>query len=356
MFTTSPAGYELIKRFEGCEKRLPDNRLTTYKIGNDPETIGWGQTGKMPDGRPVVMGLIITQQEADDALQYFVRSVVEPIVREHFVCQTQSEFDACVSWVYNVRHERIGIPVKQGGYSLPNLITQKDRGPEAITAIVHKWMEYVKTPGFENGLTKRRIAEILMFLGLPWSVPSVWGYIANARYKTKDGVIDPTDPWFIIEMAEAAKPIATLPDPPKAPKPIVPVETKPLPEIAKAPEPKTATVKKPPSPNTKTPAQVGLDPNAGLKHVSESQRARGWMYQQFGLMLLRLSTLGMFGNGAAVVANTLQADATLMTAAFELAIPLAINGGTLAPSYVLYWWGQFQTIQGRQKGSQPLYV
>ena len=347
-YTTSPAGYELIKRFEGCEKRLPDNRLTAYKIGADPWTIGWGQTGQMRDGRKVENGLIITQAEADDQLELFVRGVTEPLVRKHFVCQTQAEFDACVSWVYNVRHDKL----EAGQYSLPQLVNLKARDTEAL---VNLWLRYVATPGFENGLYKRRLAEVLMFLGLPWNAPAVWGFISSASYK-KGGVVNPTDPWFILSVAEQAKPIAAQPDPPKAPKPVVPVETKPLPEIAKAPEVKTTTAKKPPSPNTKTPAQVGLDPNAGLKHVSESQRARGWMYQQFGLMLLRLSTLGMFGNGAAVVANTLQADATLMTAAFELAIPLAINGGTLASSYVLYWWGQFQTIQGRQKGSQPLYV
>ena len=341
-FETSKAGYDLIKRFEGCE-------LTAYKKGADPWTVGWGITGAMPDGRPVTEGLTISQKEADEALEWFVRNVSDPLVRKHFNAKSQAEFDALSSWTYNLNHAKL----ERGQYSLPALVNQRERD---LNALIGKWVEYVNPKTiFEQGLYRRRLAEVCMFLGLPWH------FALSASLKRINGIVaDRTDPFYIIDLAEAArdaaKPVPSLPDPPKAPKPVVPVETKPLPEIAKAPEPAKPTAKKPPSPNTKTPAQVGLDPNAGLKHVSESQRARGWMYQQFGLMLLRLSTLGMFGNGAAVVANTLQADATLMTAAFELAIPLAINGGTLATSYVLYWWGQFQTIQGRQKGSQPLYV
>jgi hypothetical protein len=41
-----------------------------------------------------------------------------------------------------------------------------------------------------------------------------------------------TDPAYILEMAEAAKPIPSLPDPPKAPAPVIEVKAEPLPEIA----------------------------------------------------------------------------------------------------------------------------
>jgi len=194
-FSTSDAGFELIKRFEGCEKRLPDNRLTAYKIGADPWTIGWGQTGQMPDGRKVEDGLVITQEEADVALQYFVRAIVDPLVRKHFVVRSQAEHDACASFVYNINHFRLEL----GDYSLPSLVNLKARDPEAIA---DKWLQYVATPGFENGLYRRRIAEVLMFMGLPWNAPAVWGYISTAIYK-RGGVKQPTDPWFIIDVAQA---------------------------------------------------------------------------------------------------------------------------------------------------------
>ena len=345
MFTTSPAGYELIERFEGLHKVRPDGLIEAYKIAHDPVTIGIGQTGKMPDGRKVEMGLVITEQEARDALQHFVRNVTEPLVRKHFNARTQAEFDALVSWTYNISSERL----EAGKYTLPSLVNPKTRD---IDAVISKWIEY-KNPGtiFEQGLYRRRLAELCMFLGLPWH------FALGAILKRSGGIIvDMTPPDYILDMAERAKPIAAQPDPPKAPKPVVPVETKPLPEIAKAPEPKTTTVKKPPSPNTKAPAEVGLDPNAGLKHVSESERAKGWMWKNIGIMLLRFSTLGIFGNAALVGSQTLMADQMLLNAVFELWVPLAINGGTLATSYVAYQWGAFKEYQGRAKGTQALYV
>jgi len=345
-FTTSQAGYDLIQRFEGCEKRLPDNRLQAYKIGADPWTIGWGQTGKMPDGRPVVQGLIITQQEADDALQYFVRAVVEPLVRKHFVCQTQFEFDACVSWVYNVNHTKL----ERGEYSLPKLVNSKVRDTEAL---VNLWMRYIHTPGFENGLTKRRLAEMLMFLGLPWNAPSVWGFISSARYKTKDGTVDPTDPFFILDIARAAKPIASLPDPPKPAKPVVPVKVEPLPEVK--PEPQVGT--KPISPKTVKPEDVPykIDPNAGLKPLEESERAIGYFWQNLARLFLRLTGLGTFGTAAAGVANVVQSDAVLGSALLDLTIPLLVFVTGIVIAFVAKQYGDWRRKRGEESASQGMY-
>lgn len=225
MYSTSPEGLQLIKRFEGCEKRRPDGNLQTYQVGRDLPTIGWGQTGQMPDGRKVEHGLVITQQEADDALMYFVRNVVDPLVRKHFVCKAQHEHDALASWVYNVNHTRL----ERGDYSLPRLINTRVRDIEAVVSL---WMRYVHTPEFENGLYKRRIAEVLLFLGLPWSAPAIWGYISSARYRVGQ-TIDPTDPWFIIELADQArpKPIFSQPDPPAPPAPVAKAEVTPLPPL-----------------------------------------------------------------------------------------------------------------------------
>jgi lysozyme len=220
-FETSPAGMELIKRFEGCEKRLPNGRLTAYKKPGDPWTIGWGQTGAMPDGRPVVEGLTITQQEADEALVWFVKSVSDPLTRKHFNAQSQDEFDALSSWVYNINHAKL----ERGQYSLPALVNLRARDLDAVIA---KWIQY-KNPNtiFEQGLYRRRLAELCVFMGLPWH------FALSAVLKRRDGVIvDMTDPAYILEMAEAAKPIPSLPDPPKAPAPVIEVRVEPLPEIA----------------------------------------------------------------------------------------------------------------------------
>jgi lysozyme len=219
-WTTSPAGYELIERFEGLHKVRPDGMIEAYKIAHDPVTIGIGQTGRMPDGRPVVMGLVITEKEAREALQYFVRNVTEPLVRKHFVARTQSEFDALVSWTYNISAAKL----EAGKYSLPGLVNVRDRD---IDALIDKLLQYVNPNTiFEQGLYRRRLAEACLFLGLPWH------FALSAVLRRANGVIvERTDPDYILSLAEAAKPIASLPDPPKAPKPVIEVKAEPLPEI-----------------------------------------------------------------------------------------------------------------------------
>jgi GH24 family phage-related lysozyme (muramidase) len=220
-FSTSQAGYDLIKHFEGC-------KLTAYKPTPASNwTIGWGQEGRMPDGRPVVGGLTITQQEADDALQYFVRNVVDPMVRKHFVLRAQHEHDACASWVYNVRHDRL----ERGEYSLPQLVNRAERDEDSLITL---WLRYIHTPGAQNGLWKRRLAEVLLFFGLPWNAPAVMGFINTARYFDASGNARPSPaPDFLISVAEEAaekiKPIPSEPDPPKKAKAPVAVKEEPLP-------------------------------------------------------------------------------------------------------------------------------
>lgn len=171
MFNTSPEGYALIKRFEGC-------KLKAYKpTAASNYTIGWGKEGQLYDGRPVVEGLTITQQEADDDFAFTMYNYVDPMVRAHFNCQTQEEFDACASWVYNISWSRL----RAGAYTLPDLVNRSDRRPEAINEILDKWLQYWRTPGAETGLYRRRILETVVFLGLPWNVPAVLGLLSTIR-------------------------------------------------------------------------------------------------------------------------------------------------------------------------------
>lgn len=88
----SKKGIELIKRFEGLE-------LTAYPdpgTGGEPWTIGYGTT------RGVYQGMAITKEEAElfliDDLVAYERAVKTLLPVE----MTQDEFDALVSFVYNV--------------------------------------------------------------------------------------------------------------------------------------------------------------------------------------------------------------------------------------------------------------
>jgi len=86
---TSQKGIDLIKKFEGC-------KLKAYKCPGGVLTIGYGHTSK------VYKGQIITQEEAE----LFLREdliVYENCIKKYVeVNLTQNEFDALVSWTYNL--------------------------------------------------------------------------------------------------------------------------------------------------------------------------------------------------------------------------------------------------------------
>lgn len=86
---TSRNGLELIKRHEGC-------RLTSYKCPVGVWTIGYGHTGA-----DVVPGMTITLQRAEELLAEDVRWSEDAVNREKLRLN-QNQFDALVSFVYNV--------------------------------------------------------------------------------------------------------------------------------------------------------------------------------------------------------------------------------------------------------------
>jgi lysozyme len=320
-FKTSPAGYDLIERFEGMHKLRPDGLVEAYKIAHDPWTVGVGQTGRMPDGRPVVEGLVITKQEAYDALQYFVRNVTEPLVRKHFNARTQSEFDALVSWVYNISSAKL----ERGEYSLPSLVNARARD---IDAVIAKWVQY-KNPGtiFEQGLYRRRLAELCMFFGWPWH------FALGAVLKRREGVIvDMTDPHYILSLAEAAKPIPSLPDPPKPPAPVVEVKAEPL------PEPKPA-----------------VDPALPPKKIEESRTGKAVNRASRGRETVAISTIGTVLAGLATQIEII--GRSLENIGTDTMIRVALFGFICLAGMGAYWWwsGRNEAYHRRLETQDPKY-
>lgn len=316
-FETSKAGYDLIERFEGLHKVRPDGLIEAYKIAHDPVTIGIGQTGRMPDGRPVVMGLVITEQEARDALQYFVRNVTEPLVRKHFNARTQGEFDALVSWTYNISAAKL----EAGKYSLPHFVNVRDRD---LNSLIDKWVQYVN-PGtiFEQGLYRRRLAEICMFLGLPWH------FALTAILRRASGmIVDRTDPYYIIDIAEASVPIYSAPDVPKPPAPVVPVEVAPLPEVP--------------------PVAPNVDPTIPPKPMEESDTHRGLSKAESGketaIVGGVLTGLGaMLPNIQAITSYLAQFNSATILAALSV-----IGVGVIGVGAWRWWRGRIIAYEARQ--------
>ena len=213
MFRTSDTQIAEIAEREGF-------RAKAYRpIPTANLTIGYGQEGWLfpntPGAIEVTEGLTINKDMAWEALCYFVYNITDPLVRKHCNPQTQAEHDACASWVYNVQQSKL----EAGGYTLPKLVSRKDRSSDALAEINDCWVQYCLTPGAESGLYRRRLVELLDFHDLP-KTPAVLGHALSARVSRLDKGEPATNatyfhpagrfaatvsPAFVLEVAESQK-------------------------------------------------------------------------------------------------------------------------------------------------------
>ena len=133
---TSKNGLDLIKHFEGC-------KLEAYKCPANVWTIGYGHTKGVYEGQK------ITQEEADQMLldelveyEGYVNNLVT-------VGLNQNQFDAMVSWVYNL-----------GGGNLKASTLLKVLNAGDYAGVPAQMLRWNKAGGkVLEGLTRRRQAE-----------------------------------------------------------------------------------------------------------------------------------------------------------------------------------------------------
>ena len=133
---TSDEGISLIRHFEGCS-------LGAYLCPAGVWTIGYGHT------RSVKQGDVIDQEQAEALLiedleefEGYVNSMVE-------VALKQNEFDALVSWVFNLG---------PGNFKESTLLNRVNYGP--MSDVPYQIKRWNKAGGKElAGLTKRRAKE-----------------------------------------------------------------------------------------------------------------------------------------------------------------------------------------------------
>ncbi|MDW2646658.1 lysozyme [Citrobacter sp. HN-141] len=143
---TSDKGISLIKQFEGC-------KLTAYQDSVGVWTIGYGWTQPV-DGKPIRAGMTIKQETAERLLKTGLVSYESDVSRLVKVGLTQAQFDALVSFTYNL-----------GGRSLSTstLLRRLNAGDYAGAA--DEFLRWNKAGGkVLNGLTRRREAERALFL------------------------------------------------------------------------------------------------------------------------------------------------------------------------------------------------
>jgi len=140
-------------------------------------------------------------------------------------------------------------------------------------------------------------------------------------------------------------------------KPTVPAP-QPVPSARPAPASVPAVIPAPvgtkaKSPNTVAPAEVPyrIDPQAGLKPLEETDRAKGYWYQQAGIGVIRLGSLGMFGTTLQGGAQALQGDPVLS----NLVLTAVVLGGVTMTGYVVKVYGDWKRKRGEKSATQGMY-
>lgn len=143
---TSDKGIALIKQFEGC-------KFTAYQDSVGVWTIGYGWT-KPVDGKPIRAGMTIKQETAERLLNTGLVSYENDVSRLVKVDLTQGQFDALVSFTYNLGARSL---------STSTLLRKLNAGDYAGAA--DEFLRWNKAGGkVLNGLTRRREAERALFL------------------------------------------------------------------------------------------------------------------------------------------------------------------------------------------------
>ena len=138
----SENGIKLIKNFEGC-------RLVAYKCPAGVWTIGYGHTGQ-----EIHEGLKITQEQAEKYLKIDLLIHCNNVSRLVKVPLTQNQFDALVSFEYNLGYGNLA------SSTLLKLLNAKKYNEAA--AQFDRW---VYAGGKKlSGLIRRRAAEKKLFL------------------------------------------------------------------------------------------------------------------------------------------------------------------------------------------------
>ncbi|MEG2567189.1 MAG: lysozyme [Acinetobacter sp.] len=143
---TSDKGIALIKEFEGC-------KLTAYQDSVGVWTIGYGWTQPV-DGKPIRAGMTIKQETAERLLKTGLVSYESDVSRLVKVALTQGQFDALVSFTYNL-----------GARSLSTSTLLRKLNASDYSGAADEFLRWNKAGGkVLNGLTRRREAERSLFL------------------------------------------------------------------------------------------------------------------------------------------------------------------------------------------------
>jgi len=148
---TSAAGLNIIKSFEGLHRLGDDGIVRAYRCPAGKWTVGYGHT------KGVRSGMKATPEECEQFLVEDVQWCEEAIRRHVEVPLSQRQFDALVSFVFNLG---------EGNFARSTLLKRLNKGHyDEVPEQLQRWnkarVDGVLKP--LRGLTRRRSAEAALF-------------------------------------------------------------------------------------------------------------------------------------------------------------------------------------------------
>lgn len=149
MRSTSSLGLNLIKKYEGL-------RLSAYLCPASVVTIGYGST-RYPNGKKVILGEKLSGEKEATQLLLSTLDPYEAAVNKHLPNINQCQFDALVSFCYNVGT----------GAFIKSTLLKKAKVNNADPSILDEFLRWNKAAGkVMNGLTNRRREEANLYFSL----------------------------------------------------------------------------------------------------------------------------------------------------------------------------------------------
>lgn len=324
MLTTTATAPLLIKAFEGF-------RSQTYFDSAGVPTIGFGVT-TYSNGDPVMPGDEITEDEAEAELFHHIRNEVEPVMNLHFenLPLQPNQRDALASFLYNL-----------GGNSdkWPSLKKAIEKG-KSDEKIADQWMRYTRAGGkVVLGLHRRRLAEVLVWLGIPWQ---------RAVDLSQEAGLD--DGWRDYAPQQVSEPEPDA-EPVKTGEQIVAdLNNAQLQKLGGKPVPMTQITKKVPVEAVEYLEEVDKTPgNITVKRMEDSKRGKGFAKTEQGKQQIIVGA----GGSAAVAIGAAEPVVSFVERYSVNTIAIVFLGLT-AIGIVTYYWGQWQREKGEDEAEDLL--
>lgn len=360
---TSPNLIPLIKHFE-MDQRTGGPVLVAEPCVAGWPTAGWGSTTYLDENgvrQPVVTGMEFTRDECEAMLLADIERHADIIRRNVDVPLSQGEFDGLTSLSCNIKDFE---PKFRRSRTLANLRDMKlsmeradrDHFEQEFTKEFLDWDKGTVSGEFQRlrGLYRRRCAERLLMLGLPWE---------QAASSERVALDTPFEDILTCALNIQSEEQLTIPRRGAEPEAAKPEER--VPEVEPAPpsaefDPRVSEpVRQPrqPARPTRAPARPsvnttpidepdGIDPNAGTKPLSESNRGRGFAAKVAG------AWTGLMGAIPALGATL--SDTWVPAVAPFMGGILIFFGVMFTLGLIIYFFGDYLEKKGRDMASQYL--